>query len=104
MISRIVIVGSVLKAPKSVNADTIHFQVVARTGDHAPRPIIFHISASGSLAREFFDLKRGDQVLIDASFTTTSQGNPPLHYYPDGRAYTQFDVVAESISKIKIPT
>lgn len=104
MISKVVIVGSVLKAPNRVDANTIVFQVVSRTGDHAPHPIIFHVSASNSLAREFFDLKRGNEVLIDASLKTTSQGNPLLHHYPDGQPYTQFDVVAETITKIKIPT
>lgn len=104
MMSRVVIVGSVMKAPQRVDANTIVFQVVSRTGDHVPRPIVFHVSASGTLAQEFFDLKRGNEVLIDASFKTTSHGNPLLHQYPDGKPYVQFDVVAELITKIKIPT
>ncbi len=104
MMSRVLIIGSVMKAPQHVDAKTIVFQVVSKTGDHVSRPIVFHVSASGRLAQEFFDLKRGNEVMIDASFKTTSQGNPVLHRYPDGKPYVQFDVVAEVISKIKIPT
>ena len=104
MLSKAVIVGSVLEAPRRVNPNTIIFQVISKTGDHAPRPIVFHVSASDALAQEFIDLKRGNAVLIDASFKTTPQGNPALHHFPDGQVYALFDVVAEKITKIKMPT
>ena len=104
MLSKVVIVGSVLEAPRRLNETTIVFQVISKTGDHAPRPIVFHVSASDVLAKEFMDLKRGNNVLIDASFKTTPQGNPLLHHYPDGQAYALFDVIAEKITKVKTPT
>lgn len=104
MLSQVVIIGSITKAPQRVDANTILFQVVSRTGHHVPRPILFHVSANGELAQEFFDLRRGNEVLIEASFKTTPHGNPPLHHYPDGKPYVQFDVIAEVITKIKIPT
>lgn len=101
MLSKAVIIGSVYEEPRRVNENTIVFKVISKTGDHAPRPIIFHVSASAHLAAEFIDLKRGNGVLIDASFKTTPQGNPPLYTYPDGQAYTQYEVIAEKIAKLK---
>ncbi len=97
MLSKAVIVGSVNKEPQRVNENIIVFQVISRTGNHAPRPIIFHITANGKLAEQAKELKRGNLVLIDASFSTTPQGNPPMHMYSDGQAYTQYDVLAEKI-------
>lgn len=101
MLSKAVIVGSVVEAPRRVNENTIEFKVISKTGDHAPRPIYFYITASGALAEKFIGLKRGSNVLVDATFKTTPQGNPPLHHYPDGQAYTLFDMIAEKIVEIR---
>ncbi len=98
MLSKVVIIGSVYKEPRLLNENTVAFQVISRTGDHAPRPIIFHITAGDKLAEQALELKRGTLVLIDASFKTTAQGNPPLHTYSDGQPYTQYDVIAEKIA------
>ncbi len=101
MLSKAVIIGSVYEEPRRVSENTIVFRVISRTGDHVPRPIFFLVSASDNLADEFITLKRGNAVLIDASFKTTPQGNPPIHLYPDGHAYTLFEMVAEKITKLK---
>lgn len=98
MLSKAVIIGSVYKEPRRLDENTVAFQVISRTGDHPPRPIIFHIVASDKLAAQAMELKRENLVLIDASFKTTAQGNPPLHTYSDGQAYTQYDVIAEKIA------
>mgnify|MGYP000047016511 CR=1 FL=1 len=101
MLSKAVIIGSVYEEPRRLNDNTIVLRVISKTGDHAPRPIVFHVSIGGNLIQEASELKRGDGVLIDASFKTTAQGNPPMHTYPDGQAYVQYEVIAEKIAKLK---
>lgn len=101
MLSKAVIIGSVYEAPRRASDNTIVLRVISKTGNHAPRPIVFYVSVSGNLVHEATKLKRGDGVLIDASFKTTPQGNPPMHTYPDGQAFVQYEVIAEKIAKLK---
>lgn len=101
MLSKAVIIGSVYEEPRRVSNNTIVLKVISKTGDHSPRPIVFHVSVGGNLLQQVVDLKRGDGVLIDASFKTTPQGNPPMHTYPDGQAYVQYEVFAEKIARLK---
>lgn len=98
MLSKAVIIGRVFKEPQPLNERTVAFQVISKTGTHAPRPIIFHVTAHDKLAEKAMALKHGNLVLIDASFKTTDQGNPPLPTYSDGQAYTQYQVIAEKIA------
>lgn len=100
MLSSVVIVGNVYKAPRRVNAMTVVFQVLSRTGDYAPRPIVFHVSASGALTEQALSLKLGIGVFVEASFKTTAQGNPQIHTYPDGEPYARYEVIAETITMI----
>lgn len=101
MICKFVIIGKIHETPQRIDEHSIVFRVIAKVGTFEPRPIIVTVTAYDNLAKRFFDLKRGAQVMVDGEPRTTRQGNPIPHFYSDGQPYALYEVTAKNIFRIK---
>lgn len=101
MICRFVVIGTIHETPRILNEGSIVFRILSQVGMFEPHPIVVTVTAHDALAKQFADLKRGAQVMVDGEPKVTARGEPAIHYYTDGKPYAQYEITAKSILRIK---